>query len=145
MFQNHVPYIAFIYRRLYVPWVAIFYILCCAILLFDELHDRRLHHCYFEFHWCVVFWNLFLLGYLSLQLPQEALIFCYLWYLKAVGYYNAGTVEFIVDTESDQFYFMEMNTRLQVLLWSIYITKFTSINIWFIQRTLIILFRSNIL
>ncbi|KAL9239692.1 hypothetical protein vseg_013991 [Gypsophila vaccaria] len=33
---------------------------------------------------------------------------------KAVGYYNAGTVEFIVDTESDQFYFMEMNTRLQV-------------------------------
>lgn len=33
---------------------------------------------------------------------------------KAVGYYNAGTVEFIVDTLSDQFYFMEMNTRLQV-------------------------------
>lgn len=34
--------------------------------------------------------------------------------LKAVSYYNAGTVEFIVDTVSDQFYFMEMNTRLQV-------------------------------
>ncbi|XP_023513665.1 methylcrotonoyl-CoA carboxylase subunit alpha, mitochondrial [Cucurbita pepo subsp. pepo] len=33
---------------------------------------------------------------------------------KAVGYYNAGTVEFIVDTISGQFYFMEMNTRLQV-------------------------------
>ncbi|KAJ3674736.1 hypothetical protein LUZ60_005352 [Juncus effusus] len=33
---------------------------------------------------------------------------------KAVGYYNAGTVEFIVDTNSDEFYFMEMNTRLQV-------------------------------
>lgn len=33
---------------------------------------------------------------------------------KAVGYYNAGTVEFIVDTLSGQFYFMEMNTRLQV-------------------------------
>ncbi len=31
---------------------------------------------------------------------------------KAVGYYNAGTVEFIFDTESDKFYFMEMNTRL---------------------------------
>lgn len=34
--------------------------------------------------------------------------------LKAVSYHNAGTVEFIVDTVSDQFYFMEMNTRLQV-------------------------------
>ncbi|KAL5561726.1 hypothetical protein UlMin_031473 [Ulmus minor] len=33
---------------------------------------------------------------------------------KAVGYYNAGTVEFIVDTVSGDFYFMEMNTRLQV-------------------------------
>jgi len=33
---------------------------------------------------------------------------------KAVGYYNAGTVEFIFDTTNDQFYFMEMNTRLQV-------------------------------
>ncbi|XP_047325522.1 methylcrotonoyl-CoA carboxylase subunit alpha, mitochondrial isoform X2 [Impatiens glandulifera] len=33
---------------------------------------------------------------------------------KAVGYHNAGTVEFIVDTSSGEFYFMEMNTRLQV-------------------------------
>lgn len=33
---------------------------------------------------------------------------------KAVGYYNAGTVEFIFDTADDKFYFMEMNTRLQV-------------------------------
>ncbi|XXG65259.1 hypothetical protein AAC387_Pa05g3008 [Persea americana] len=33
---------------------------------------------------------------------------------KAVAYHNAGTVEFIVDTLSGQFYFMEMNTRLQV-------------------------------
>ncbi len=33
---------------------------------------------------------------------------------KAVNYYNAGTVEFIVDPETREFYFLEMNTRLQV-------------------------------
>jgi propionyl-CoA carboxylase alpha chain len=32
---------------------------------------------------------------------------------KAVGYYSAGTVEFIVDRDRN-FYFLEMNTRLQV-------------------------------
>ena len=33
---------------------------------------------------------------------------------QAVGYRNAGTVEFIVDPDSLEYYFLEMNTRLQV-------------------------------
>lgn len=33
---------------------------------------------------------------------------------KAVNYENAGTIEFIYDLNDNQFYFMEMNTRIQV-------------------------------
>ena len=33
---------------------------------------------------------------------------------QAVGYRSAGTVEFLVDDESGDFFFMEMNTRIQV-------------------------------
>ncbi|RYY74861.1 MAG: urea carboxylase [Gammaproteobacteria bacterium] len=34
--------------------------------------------------------------------------------LSSVSYRNAGTVEFIYDSKDDQFYFLEVNTRLQV-------------------------------
>ncbi|NIB40690.1 urea carboxylase [Pseudomaricurvus alkylphenolicus] len=34
--------------------------------------------------------------------------------MASVNYRNAGTVEFIYDVDSDQFYFLEVNTRLQV-------------------------------
>jgi urea carboxylase len=33
---------------------------------------------------------------------------------KAVSYRSAGTVEFVYDSEADRFYFLEVNTRLQV-------------------------------
>ena len=33
---------------------------------------------------------------------------------RAAGYYNAGTVEFLVDVESGEWYFIEVNPRIQV-------------------------------
>lgn len=33
---------------------------------------------------------------------------------RAVGYVGAGTVEFILDKKTHEYFFMEMNTRLQV-------------------------------
>ena len=33
---------------------------------------------------------------------------------KEVGYYNAGTIEFMLDEETNNFYFLEVNTRIQV-------------------------------
>lgn len=43
------------------------------------------------------------------EMCQAALDLC-----KLVSYENVGTVEFLVDSKTKQFYFMEMNTRIQV-------------------------------
>ena len=48
-------------------------------------------------------------GALRARLTNAALTLC-----RSVGYYSAGTVEFLVDVSSEEFYFLEMNTRLQV-------------------------------
>ncbi len=34
--------------------------------------------------------------------------------IRNIGYQNAGTIEYLVDEAGDNFYFMEMNTRIQV-------------------------------
>ena len=34
--------------------------------------------------------------------------------IKNIGYQNAGTIEYLVDAAAENFYFMEMNTRIQV-------------------------------
>ncbi len=51
------------------------------------------------------------------HLPQSVrrqLLACAVRLGKAVKYRNAGTVEFVYDTDAGKFYFLEVNTRLQV-------------------------------
>ncbi|PTQ88960.1 urea carboxylase [Agitococcus lubricus] len=45
---------------------------------------------------------------------REALLAAAVSLGKAVAYQSAGTVEFIYDSQRDEFYFLEVNTRLQV-------------------------------
>ncbi|MGD0275555.1 MAG: biotin carboxylase N-terminal domain-containing protein [Syntrophales bacterium] len=44
----------------------------------------------------------------------EAMYECAVKVARESGYVNAGTVEFLVDAETNEFWFMEVNTRLQV-------------------------------
>jgi acetyl/propionyl-CoA carboxylase alpha subunit len=51
------------------------------------------------------------------ELPRDVLNAMYDTAIRAareVGYINAGTVEFLVDPRTNEFWFMEINTRLQV-------------------------------
>ena len=53
----------------------------------------------------------------SVNLPQatrQALCAAAVRLAEAVGYRGAGTVEFLCDESGEQFYFIEMNTRIQV-------------------------------
>ena len=48
------------------------------------------------------------------QALRQRLCDCAVRLGKAVNYQSAGTVEFVFDGETEQFYFLEVNTRLQV-------------------------------
>jgi len=50
----------------------------------------------------------FIIPEVRAEMGRQSLLLC-----KSVGYVNAGTVEFLVDSNRN-FYFLEMNTRLQV-------------------------------
>ncbi|MGA8357387.1 MAG: acetyl-CoA carboxylase biotin carboxylase subunit, partial [Xanthobacteraceae bacterium] len=45
---------------------------------------------------------------------REAMADAALTLVRALNYVNAGTIEFIYDSESARFFFIEMNTRIQV-------------------------------
>lgn len=45
---------------------------------------------------------------------RHAILFSAISLAKTVNYTNAGTVEFIYDVDAEKYYFLEMNTRLQV-------------------------------
>lgn len=48
------------------------------------------------------------------EAQRQAMQFTAVKLLASVNYRNAGTVEFIYDSRDDKFYFLEVNTRLQV-------------------------------
>ncbi|NOX20295.1 MAG: ATP-grasp domain-containing protein [Nitrospirae bacterium] len=45
---------------------------------------------------------------------REEICFTAVRLMREIGYYSAGTVEFLFDSDTKKFYFLEVNTRLQV-------------------------------
>jgi acetyl-CoA carboxylase biotin carboxylase subunit len=45
---------------------------------------------------------------------REAILSSAVDLTKSIGYSNAGTIEYLLDSDGEHFYFLEMNTRLQV-------------------------------
>ncbi|WP_295683920.1 acetyl/propionyl/methylcrotonyl-CoA carboxylase subunit alpha [uncultured Nevskia sp.] len=48
------------------------------------------------------------------EATRQGLLDAALRFARSIGYSSAGTVEFLYDTAGDRYYFLEMNTRIQV-------------------------------